>query len=70
MTYFQVKKWRCVRVPNPNSNPNRNPNSNRNFNPNPNRNFNRNSNFDPNHQVVLNIGHINDIHLNKNGVVE
>ena len=49
-------------VPDPNSNPNRN------FNPNSNRN--PNSNFSPNHQMVLNIGHINDIHLNKNGVVE
>ena len=40
---------------------------NPNFNPNSNRNFDRNSNFspNPNHQVVLNIGHINDIHLNK-----
>ena len=49
-------------VPYFNSHPNFNPNPY--FNPNPNRNFNSDN------QVVLNIGHINDIHLNKNGVVE
>ena len=53
MTYFQVKNDAVWGVPNPNFNPNSN------FNPNPNRNFK------PDNQVVLNIGHINDIHLNK-----